>query len=141
MISECYDWILHHETFLRWRDDDAGSARMLWMRGDPGKGKTMLVCGIINHLLEKYDKSYVVGYFFCQATQDHVNSAHAVLRGLIYSMLRQCSRESHSLLMKKLVDMYGNADENVFRDVNSWEALIKALNVCTEVIGTDKITY
>ncbi|XXG98592.1 hypothetical protein Hte_004917 [Hypoxylon texense] len=39
------NWILEHEDFRRWRDDD--EARILWIKGDPGKGKTMLLIAIV----------------------------------------------------------------------------------------------
>lgn len=41
-------WILDHDDFQRWRDDD--EARVLWVKGDPGKGKTMLVMSIVEDL-------------------------------------------------------------------------------------------
>ncbi|PON20625.1 hypothetical protein TGAM01_v210499 [Trichoderma gamsii] len=40
--------ILDHSDFRQWRDDER--SRLLWIKGDPGKGKTMLLCGIVNEL-------------------------------------------------------------------------------------------
>ncbi|KAK4207885.1 hypothetical protein QBC37DRAFT_259694, partial [Rhypophila decipiens] len=34
--------------FPRWRYNS--ESRLVWIKGDPGKGKTMLLCGIIDEL-------------------------------------------------------------------------------------------
>lgn len=41
-------WILNHADFQLWRDNR--ESRLLWIKGDPGKGKTMLLIGIIEEL-------------------------------------------------------------------------------------------
>lgn len=38
-------WIFQNSQFREWRDNE--SSRLLWIKGDPGKGKTMLICGIL----------------------------------------------------------------------------------------------
>ncbi|RYP45618.1 hypothetical protein DL768_008055 [Monosporascus sp. mg162] len=48
LLRDSYKWILGHNGFRRWRDDR--HSRLLWIRGDAGKGKTMLLCGIIDEL-------------------------------------------------------------------------------------------
>ncbi|KAH7160544.1 hypothetical protein B0J13DRAFT_494208, partial [Dactylonectria estremocensis] len=48
LLRDSYRWILDHGDFQQWRDDSQG--RLLWIKGDPGKGKTMLLCGIIDEL-------------------------------------------------------------------------------------------
>ena len=42
-----YSWVLNNAEFRRWCN---GDSQLLWVKGDPGKGKTMLQCGIINEL-------------------------------------------------------------------------------------------
>ncbi|KAK3364027.1 WD40-repeat-containing domain protein [Lasiosphaeria hispida] len=48
LLRDTYRWVLDNAEFQQWRDgkDD----RLLWIKGDPGKGKTMLLCGIIDEL-------------------------------------------------------------------------------------------
>src|SRR4051812_10803338 len=46
LLDDVYQWVLHNGEFLQWRHNEQN--RLLWVRGDPGKGKTMLLCGIIN---------------------------------------------------------------------------------------------
>jgi hypothetical protein len=62
LLGDVYKWVLTNDAFLQWQDDHN---RLLWIRGDPGKGKTMLLCGIVDEL-EKGGGG--LSYFFCQAT-------------------------------------------------------------------------
>ena len=48
LLKGVYQWILAHDEFRRWRDDKDVS--LLWIDGDAGKGKTMLLCGIVDEL-------------------------------------------------------------------------------------------
>ncbi|KAF5243712.1 hypothetical protein FAUST_2707 [Fusarium austroamericanum] len=93
LLREAYVWILENPEFLSWRDKDHDS-QLLWIRGDPGKGKTMLLCGIIDELrpstrLENSESHISLSYFFCQATNSALNNATAVIRGLIYLLVVQ----------------------------------------------------
>jgi hypothetical protein len=48
LLKDCYAWILDDSSFQRWRTQD--DPRLLWIKGDPGKGKTMLMIGVISEL-------------------------------------------------------------------------------------------
>ena len=48
LLKDSYRWILDHPAFIDWRDRD--KTRLLWIKGDPGKGKTMLLIGIVREL-------------------------------------------------------------------------------------------
>ncbi|KJZ70963.1 hypothetical protein HIM_09667 [Hirsutella minnesotensis 3608] len=39
LLIDSYRWILDHPEFVRWREDN--ESRLLWIKGDPGKGKTI----------------------------------------------------------------------------------------------------
>ncbi|OKO89730.1 Vegetative incompatibility protein HET-E-1 [Penicillium subrubescens] len=78
---------LINEQFKQWRDKRRN--RLLWIRGDPGKGKTMLLCGIIDELIRSTGDNANISFFFCQATDVRINSATADLRGLVYSLVKQ----------------------------------------------------
>lgn len=81
-----YRWIWLHADFQRWKHND--QSRILWIKGEPGQGKTTILCGIINGL-EKLQPAINISYFFCQATDLHKNNVRAVLQGLIYLLLDQ----------------------------------------------------
>jgi hypothetical protein len=87
LLKDSYRWILENSEFKQWRSEQHN--RLLWVRGDPGKGKTMLLCGIVDELNKttNIDELALLSYFFCQATDSRINNANAVLRGLIYMLV------------------------------------------------------
>ena len=48
LLEGSYRWILENSDYQRWHNDE--ESRLLWIKGDPGKGKTMLLCGIVDEL-------------------------------------------------------------------------------------------
>ena len=116
LLENSYRWILENPDFQRWKGDP--QSRLLWIKGDPGKGKTMLLCGIVNELEMSMSKTDILSYFFCQATDSRINNATAVLRGLLYLLVdQQPSLISH--IRKK----HDHAGEALFKDTNAWVAL------------------
>ncbi|WAO93446.1 Vegetative incompatibility protein HET-E-1 [Fusarium falciforme] len=126
LLEGSYKWILDHSDYRRWRDDD--HSRLLWIKGDPGKGKTMLLIGIVDELerqvaqLKQADQSTshatVLSYFFCQATDSNLNNATAVLRGLIFLLAAQ--RPS---LTSNLREKYEHSGPKLFEGENAFFAL------------------
>ena len=115
------DWILNSDDFRQWRDAD--HARLLWIKGDPGKGKTMLMITIVEELERQRSlSSTALSYFFCQGTDENLNHAAAVLRGLIYTLCDQ-----QPLLASHLRARYDHAGARLFQDANSFYALSKVL--------------
>jgi hypothetical protein len=45
LLKDSYVWILDDPTFVDWRDNN--DTQLLWIKGDPGKGKTMLMIVLI----------------------------------------------------------------------------------------------
>ncbi|KAF2266550.1 NACHT-domain-containing protein [Lojkania enalia] len=116
LLEDSYHWIVENSDFQRWCNDQ--ESRLLWIKGDPGKGKTMLLCGIVNELKKLTTKKNILSFFFCQATDSRINSATAVLRGLLYLLVdQQPSLISH--IRKK----YDYAGKTLFEDTNAWVAL------------------
>ncbi|KAI9786212.1 MAG: hypothetical protein M1839_007622 [Geoglossum umbratile] len=116
LLQDSYGWILENADFQQWRDDH--QSRLLWIKGDPGKGKTMLLCGIVDELKKLTTETGLLSYFFCQGTDSRINNATAVLRGLIYLLVdQQPSLISH--VRKK----YDHAGKSLFEGANAWVAL------------------
>lgn len=115
--SQLYVSVGDSHDFHQWHDRP--ESRLLWIKGDPGKGKTMLFCGIINELegaIVADGHCRNLAYFFCQATDSRINNAIAVLRGLIYLLAHQQPRLiSH-------VRKYTDAGTSL-SDANAWFAL------------------
>lgn len=117
LLGDCYKWILSHPDFLRWRDEE--QSRLLWIKGDAGKGKTMLLIGIINEIprLSISDGS-LLSFFLCQGTNAALNSATAVLRGLIYLLIIQDGR-----LVSHLRTEHDRAGQKLLEGTNAFHAL------------------
>ncbi|KAH8894466.1 NACHT-domain-containing protein, partial [Thozetella sp. PMI_491] len=116
LLKDAYRWVLTTPEFQRWRDDE--HSRLLWIKGDPGKGKTMLLCGIVDELQNTTSEIRPLSYFFCQATDSRINNASAVLRGLMYMLIDQ-----QPALISHLRRKYDLAGKQLFEDVNAWTAL------------------
>jgi hypothetical protein len=118
LLEGSYRWILKHSDFQQWRNDR--QSPLLWIKGDPGKGKTMLLCGIVNELKKSMANTDLLSYFFCQATDSRINNATAVLRGLVYLLVDQ--RPS---LISHIRKKYDHAGKTLFKDANAWIALVE----------------
>lgn len=110
LLRDCYAWVLEDDSFQRWMSQDV--SRVLWISGDPGKGKTMMTMGLISELsrgqqdrissrtmlktiskmmakLRLGSRRCLLAYFFCQSTRPELNNAVSVLRGLVYLLIAQ----------------------------------------------------
>lgn len=115
-----YKWILEHADFNQWRY--GRESRLLWIKGDPGKGKTMLLCGIIDELTKSALETTAISFFFCQGTDARINHATAVLRGLIFMLV-----DKQPSLIFHVRRLYDKAGKQIFENVNAWEALSEML--------------
>jgi hypothetical protein len=116
LLEGSYRWVIDNSSFRQWHDDP--QSQLLWIKGDLGKGKTMLLCGIINELQKTVASTTSVAYFFCQATDSRINSATAVLRGLLYLLVSQ-----QPALTAHVRKRYDQAGRSIFEDANAWVAL------------------
>lgn len=121
LLLDSYKWILgnkDYQDFTEWHQGN--TKRLLWVKGDPGKGKTMLLIGIIRELTAQLDTHFDephLSYYFCQGTDASLNTATAVLRGLMWMLLRQ-----EKLLIRHL-DKYNDSGSKLFEDRNAFYSL------------------
>ncbi|PVI01519.1 hypothetical protein DM02DRAFT_591000 [Periconia macrospinosa] len=116
LLEGSYRWVLENSEFQKWRNSD--EERFLWVKGDSGKGKTMLLCGIIDELTRSLASTELLAYFFCQATDSRINNAVSILRGLLYVLVdRKPSLVAH--IRKK----YDRAGSDFFENSNAWLTL------------------
>jgi hypothetical protein len=80
----------------------------------------MLLCGIVNELKKSVAKTDLLSYFFCQATDSRINNPIAVLRGLVYLLVKQ-----QPSLISHVRKKHDHAGKTLFKDANAWVALSK----------------
>jgi hypothetical protein len=136
LLRDCYAWLLEDDSFQRWKTQAV--SRLLWIKGDPGKGKTMMTMGVIAELSRKDEvkrsiwsvmgrlwpvsEPCLVAYFFCQSTYPQLNNAVSVLRGLIY-MLAEQRRD----LLRYVQERYEIVGKQLFEGPNAVYALKEIL--------------
>ncbi|RGP66281.1 nacht and wd domain [Fusarium sporotrichioides] len=130
LLRESYSWVIDHPQFQDWKTNL--SHRRLWVRGDAGKGKTMLLCGIIEEL-EK-DPFSRLCYFFCQATDENLRDGICVLRGLLFHLIKQ-----YPWLISHVRKDYDDSGEKLFNDHNAWQALQKIFKSVLNDEGLDEV--
>lgn len=134
--SSC--WILTHPSYDQWRH---GDTKLLWIKGGAGKGKTMLLVGITKDLqphtkLDKPSADSFLSFFFCQKTDNRLNKAVSVLKGLIYLLLVQ-----DSSLVSYLKNDYDRMGKEVFdtNNINAFDMLSNIFRQMIEHAGSETI--
>ncbi|KAN0086979.1 hypothetical protein V8E54_000667 [Elaphomyces granulatus] len=136
LLSDSFRWILNNSEFQRWREDK--QSQLLWIKGDAGKGKTMLIIGIIGELLQQVAKSgkssatEVLSYFLCQGTDSRLNTATAILRGIIYLLVIE-----QPFLISHLRKKYDHAGRKLFEDGSAFYCLSE---VFRQMVQDPKLT-
>ncbi|KAF3189595.1 hypothetical protein TWF225_002737 [Orbilia oligospora] len=118
LINRSYQWVKDHQTFKDWLTK---GFQILHLIGGAGKGKTMIMIGLINEFEsgtkiprendnELQETLFLPGpiyfsYFLCQGTNDHLNSAHSVLKGLLLLLLRK--HQNLAIHLQKRYDLIG----------------------------------
>jgi DNA polymerase III delta prime subunit len=129
LLKDCYAWILEDHDLRHWQND--GGCPLLWLNGDPGKGKTMLMIALVREL-SKFSKSgsAALAFFFCQSTEPALNNAASVLRGLIWKLAHE-----HGHLARYIQDEYKHAGKKLFEGPNvlhsMWSILSNMLSDST----------
>ncbi|KAF3107147.1 hypothetical protein TWF706_002860 [Orbilia oligospora] len=129
LLKGSYIWILEHEDFKAWGRNET---QLLWITGGPGKGKTMLLCGLIEELgpttrLNDKSSDKLLAYFLFQGTDSRINNATAALRSLIYMLVDQ-----HPALILAIREKYDASGKQLFQDPNAWFALSTILTSILE---------
>jgi hypothetical protein len=88
LLDDSFRWILDNAQYKGWFNNPG--SQLLWIKGDAGKGKTMLMIGIVRELQREIQQSSdMLAYFLCQGTDQRINNATAALKGLIYMLITQ----------------------------------------------------
>ncbi|BCR85774.1 uncharacterized protein ACHE_21232A [Aspergillus chevalieri] len=116
LLPQSIEWIRENLHYKRWQtEDDVG---LLWIKGGPGKGKTMTSIGLIEQFLQSQDDSTAVTYFFCQNADYELNTLAAIIKGLILHLVHQQNEPKESLRRR-----WDTVNGRFEQDVTSWRAL------------------
>ncbi|KAF3177503.1 hypothetical protein TWF788_007706 [Orbilia oligospora] len=131
-VDDSISWILNDKNFKQWLT--IKDKPILRISGDPGKGKTMIMISLIDHMTEMFHQDtgskVAISYFFCQATDSRLNNALAVMKGLLSQLISNPRYPSLVRYLKSEVDMRG---KNCFEDPNAFYALERILlNICAD---------
>ena len=130
LLEGSCDWIFDDPSFTHWWESNNNESRVLWIHGDPGKGKTMMMMAIINELSKRLKRTPGEGamsYFFCQNTIPELRSAEGIMRGLTYVLA-----DSNRRLIKFLRHESGTAAQNQAGGSRSIYELWDTLSKMTE---------
>jgi hypothetical protein len=136
LLTDSFRWILDNPEFQRWHGGN--QSQLLWIKGDVGKGKTMLMIGVINELQqqvvrsEKSSVTEILSYFLCQGTDSRLNTATAILRGMIYLLASE-----QPYLISHLRKKYDQAGRKLFDDISSFYGLS---DVFRQMVQDPKLT-
>ncbi|KAL7897312.1 WD40-repeat-containing domain protein [Trichoderma sp. TUCIM 5745] len=131
LLRDSYRWIFDHQDYKQWLDAQSG---ILWIKGDPGKGKTMLLCGIIESLEENEEAENEIAYFFCQATDSRINTATAILGGLTFYL----ARRKRSLL-SYVKERHLSPGKPLFDGPNGWTTICDIFEAIIQDSGWSRL--
>ncbi|KAL1867896.1 hypothetical protein Daus18300_006171 [Diaporthe australafricana] len=89
LMKDSNRWLFEHPSWVKWlsqKDQD-----VLWVHGDPGKGKTFISISAVRHLeqqklLQDCAPRNLLLYFFCDNKDDRRNDALSIMRGLLHQL-------------------------------------------------------
>jgi ankyrin repeat protein len=114
------EWIFSDLAFHRWLR--SGGSSVLWLHGDPGKGKTMLAIALVEELSKKLNANHSLAFFFCDNKDDRRRSAQNILRGVLYQIFT-----SRPELLVYFRTEYERQKEHLLRSPNTLFALWRIL--------------
>ncbi|RBA21148.1 hypothetical protein FPRO05_07462 [Fusarium proliferatum] len=126
-------WLFRDQSFQNWLAGKERAKPILWLRGIPGAGKTMLASTVIKHTQSLYGTNTV--FAFLTYLDSHI-SALAILQSLIFQ-LASTSLSLKTLLCQSELHHLGN-DFNVATAL--FQSLLESAGVVRVIIdGLDEI--
>ncbi|KAF3929563.1 hypothetical protein ABW19_dt0206190 [Dactylella cylindrospora] len=134
LIKESYSWILSDQGFESWLSDTLQKP-VLWISGDPGKGKTMIFMGIVDFLKENQklamtQQPVAISYFFCQAADERLNCSTGIIKGLLRQLMEDDPTRG---LYKYVEEEFEKCGSSSFTGKNAAVALSRVLSaICSD---------
>ena len=127
LLEGSCNWVFDDPAFTRWWEED--NSYVLWIHGDPGKGKTMMMMAFIEQISQRLSTkpgSGALSYFFCQDTVNNLRDASAIIRGLVYILAAE-----HHGAIRHLTKKRRETGDSLFEGNNTlyglWDTLLNVL--------------
>ncbi|KAB8069053.1 ankyrin repeat-containing domain protein [Aspergillus leporis] len=89
-------WILDTDELRHWlglyKQDDSKESNIFWLYGNPGTGKSTMAITLSEELPKQpcfARNNRTLLYFFCDSTSENQRTATAILRGLLFQLIKQ----------------------------------------------------
>ncbi|GKZ34190.1 hypothetical protein AbraIFM66950_004374, partial [Aspergillus brasiliensis] len=121
-------WIFKTDELKSWLDakaeDHNPKDSVLWLNGLPGSGKSTMAMCLTEGLERQFNtdrKEDSFAYFFCESNRDTQNTAIAILRGILWQLIRQ-----NLVLQDWLVRSFRERNDTLFHSFDAlWTVLIE----------------
>ena len=78
LLEQSCAWVFNDPAFTKWFNDD--ESVILWIHGDPGKGKTMMMMAAIDELSRRLKSTQcMMSYFIFQSSMPKLNNASVMV--------------------------------------------------------------
>ncbi|KAL5043563.1 hypothetical protein BDW71DRAFT_210077 [Aspergillus fruticulosus] len=128
-------WFLETDEFQHWlvpsKATDRDNRGILWLYGNPGTGKSTIATTIAEELPRKpyfRNENRILAYFFCDSSSETNRTATAILRGLLYQMIKQ----RPILLRRHLLPKYAERRNKLFESFDALWAIFLDIGMDSE---------
>ncbi|WAO88971.1 NACHT domain-containing protein [Fusarium falciforme] len=124
-------WLFRDQSFKDWVDHSKGTTRILWLKGIPGAGKTLLASSVIRHTQPLH-----LTLFAFLTYKDTSTTALSIFHSLIF----QLASESIALQKELCQSDQKNLTNSLETSANLLQSLLECAGVvCVVIDGIDEI--
>ena len=138
------EWLLNHKYFTPWLSAQTSNS-VLWLKGQPGTGKTTLFALVIEHIQKNLLQTSAIVYSFFEYSRKQALTAEAVLEDLLRQLISRntdtCQRIAEKLYeaaeaghRRPTFEELKNAFKEVVQTYDRVSVAIDALDECEHVV-------
>ncbi|KAK0644073.1 hypothetical protein B0T16DRAFT_494972 [Cercophora newfieldiana] len=116
-------WILEENKMFNWMNEEIPTHSVMWLNGKKGAGKTILASTIIQQCMNI--PNFKTSYFYCREHDSSVNTAAAVLKGILRQLLVHTQDPLPTCVAKK-----SNSPEEVLVSIDTIKSLLELFCDC-----------
>lgn len=143
------DWSFNLPALISWMNEE--KRPLLWLRGQPGAGKSTILSLMVRHLQERHEENCAVAFCFFDSRQGQVSSARYILKVYAYqlrehirrtgaeSTLRSTIREDDQLTEPMSLDQFQRKLRGLFVSVDIHARVYFVLDGLNDDEGVKKV--